>query len=438
MARPLPSTPRDVLQVSVAPLRLVIAAVVGLAERLGFWRDPVAGAAAEEMGPRDNLYWIYKSKCPIARPERGVDLGLDRVRGARALALPDGFEEEARLTFGAGGDILRAAGIAHSKDRLFAGVADLLFDQDVAYANFESPVTTQPLVDEVIGDKGPPIECCSPAQFAILSGHEGRTFDVLNTANNHMFDMGIEGIDTTQAALAAAGILEVGTNAAPGEYGTAKILERGGVRLGFVAATFGLNGHALPDEARHRIHVSPLLSKTSAPDLTLLQRQIDDCRAKGCDFIIASMHWGYEFEFFPRQVQVEAARALVEYGADSIVCHHPHVIQPVELYRPRRDPNRVAAIAYSLGSLTWGFMAPHIVLSTILGLTLAKGRLDGESVTHLAEVRVTPVVRTYGAADGVALTRIVPLDEIGGGEADGALMRDYADLVLGHAAGERS
>lgn len=433
MARPLPSTPRDVLQVSFAPLRLVIAVVVGLAERFGFWRDPLPGAAAaaEEMGARDNLYWIYKSKNPIARPERGAPLTLDRVRGTRTLALPQDMAQTARLTLGAGGDILRAAGIEHSKDVLFAPVRDLLFDRDVAYANFESPITEQPLVEEVIGDKGPPIECCSRAQFDILKGHAGRTFDVLNTANNHIFDMGLEGLDTTQAVLAEAGILDVGTNRTPQDYGKAKILERGGFKLGFVADSFGLNGHVLPEAARHRVHVSRLLAKNTAPDLTLLQRQIDDCREQGCDFVLASMHWGYEFEFFPRRVQVEAARALVEYGADSIVCHHPHVIQPVELYRTRRDPNRVAAIAYSLGSLTWGFMAPHIVLSAILGLTLVKGRRAGESVTYLGEVRVDPVFRTHVEEAGVAVTRIEKLAD--SADSDTAAIAHYADLVLGPA-----
>jgi hypothetical protein len=54
------------------------------------------------------------------------------------------------------------------------------------------------------------------------------------------------------------------------------------------------------------------------PDLTLLEAQIAYCQQQGCDIIIASLHWGYEYEFFPRQHQVELAHALVEAGVDVV------------------------------------------------------------------------------------------------------------------------
>ena len=129
-----------------------------------------------------------------------------------AIGLPPGFEKKQSLTFAAAGDILQAEGLEQSKDILFENIADLLFDQDVAYANFKSPITTQLLKKEVISDREPPTECCSRAQFDILKGHRGKVFDVLNTSNNHAFDMGVEGLDTTLGVFAEEGILETGTN----------------------------------------------------------------------------------------------------------------------------------------------------------------------------------------------------------------------------------
>ncbi|MGI3185714.1 CapA family protein [Nioella aestuarii] len=412
----LPDCPDDVLQVSAPPLRAILAGFQWLANRRQLWRypSPKAATAAEEMSVIDNLYWIYKTSRPITEYERDMPGDLRPDTTAPQAMLPEGFAESTSLSMGAGGDLLRSAGIDGSQDRLFENVADLLFDQDISFANFESPVTTQPLVDEVIGDQGPPTECCSATQFDILTSHKGKRFDILNTANNHMFDMGVEGVETTLATMADRQIMPLGTNAMPDDYGKALIITRGGIKIGFAAAAFGLNGRDLPEAERYRINISRLLSKKGPPDLSLLKRQIDDCKAEGCDFIIASVHWGFEFELFPRAVQIKAARDLVEYGADSILCHHPHVIQPVEYYRPARDPDRVAVIAHSLGSLTWGFMAPHIVLSTILTMRLAKGKKDGEVRTYLAEVTKTPVFRSYVEEDGQMITRLEKLaDHVG-------------------------
>jgi len=430
----LPDCPDDVLQVSAPPLRAVLAGFQWLANRRQLWRYPAAKAAtaAEEMSVIDNLYWIYKTSRPITDYERDLPADLRPNTTAPEAMLPEGFTETASLTIGAGGDLLRSAGIDGSQDRLFEHVADLLFDQDISFANFESPVTTQPLIDEVIGDQGPPTECCSAMQFDILTSHKGKRFDILNTANNHMFDMGVEGVETTLATLADRQILPLGTNAAPDDYGRALVITRNGIKIGFASAAFGLNGHDLPEAETYRIHISRLLSKKGPPDLSLLKRQIDDCKAQGCDFIIASVHWGYEFELFPRTVQIEAARELVEYGADSILSHHPHVIQPVEYYRPARDPDRVAVIAHSLGTLTWGFMAPHIALSTVLNLRLAKGEQNGEARTYLASVVNTPVFRSYVEEDGQMITRLEKLANHAG-NPDSPFPQNYLERVQAYA-----
>lgn len=435
----LPSTPAEVLDLSTRTLRLKVAAAVKAAELFGHWRHPYAAAATsfEEMTLRDIYYWVYKSRNPILRMEKGRRAEEVFSTDRRGVGLPDGFEPKAALTLAAAGDILQSDGLAHAKDRLFENVSDLLFDRTIAFANFESPVTNQALRKEVIGDREAPTECCSAEQFAVLAGHRGKRFDVLNTANNHILDMGLEGIETTLRIMSDHGILAVGTIADRQDFGQGTILVRNGIRIGFAAVTFGLNGHAPPPGEEHRVYTAKLLSKFSGPDLGLLERQIDHCKAQGCDFTVASLHWGYEFEFFPRMRQVAIARELVEHGADAILSHHPHVIQPVEYYRTRRDPDRIAVIAYSLGSLVWGFRAPHLALSAILDLGLAKGRVRGKDATYVETARVTPVFQSSVVADERLLTTIEKLsDHLG--RPDGphperyvAQMKAYADLVLG-------
>lgn len=439
MRSSLPSTPAEVLDISSRTLRFKMNMAVAAARLFGHWKRPLKTAATsfEEMNLTDIYYWVYKSTRPITRVEAGERVEDLLMTDARIVGLPVNFEKHSSLTIGAAGDLLQAEGLELSKDVLYESVADLLFDQTIAYANFESPVTTQPLKKEVIGDKEAPTECCSRAQFDVLTAHKGKRFAVLNTTNNHMFDMGVEGIDTTLKVFSELDILDVGTNRKPEDYGRGKILTRNGIKLGFASATFGLNGHVMPDAEAYRINTARLLSKFVDPELDLLKRQIDDCKRQGCDFIIASVHWGFEFEFFPRQRQVKAARALVEYGADTVLCHHPHVIQPVEYYRTKRDPDRVAVIAYSLGSLAWGYTAPHIVLSMILNLTLSKGRRQGKDLTYIEKAKVTPIFRSTVDQGGTTLTRIERLADHVRGRSDRhppnyiAAIERYARLVLG-------
>jgi poly-gamma-glutamate capsule biosynthesis protein CapA/YwtB (metallophosphatase superfamily) len=438
MSRNLPSTPADVVDASPA-FRLKMKAVLRLARVFKFWEHPYKNAATsyEEMSTLDKIYWFHKNTNPITRREKGERAADLLVTDSRVAGLPQGFEKHSSLTVGAAGDLFYADCLEHSKDVLYENVADLLFDQDISYANFECPLTGKAPEQAAPIDKEAPLTSCTRAQFDILKGYKDRRFTVLNTANNHMLDMGVYGIETTLKAFSDEGILDTGTNRKPDEFGQGKILVSEGIKLGFVSATFGLNGHEMPAREAYRINVSKLTSKYVEPDLDLLKRQIDHCKSQECDFIIASLHWGHEYEFFPRQQQVKAAHALIEWGADAIIGHHSHVIQPVEYYRSRRDPQRIAVIAYSLGSLAWTFAAPHIVLSTILNLTLTKGSLQGRNLTYIEKARATPVFRNYTSSGDKILTRIEKLaghlDGRGGSARQDhiANIKRYADLVLG-------
>lgn len=437
MHNDLPNTPAEVLEIPAA-LRFAMNTVCKSADLFGYWDHPYRNAAAsfEEMNLLDKFYWVYKCTNPITRMEKGVQVADLLNRDNSCVELPQDFAGTARLTLGAAGDLIQTEGLEHSKDTLFENISDLLFEQTVSYANLESPLTGQALQKEVISDKAAPIECCSREQFDILKGHRDKRFTVMHTAGNHMFDMGVEGVETTQQAFAAEGMLDIGTNATPADYGKGKILVSDGIKLGFVSAAYGLNGHDMPKSEDYRIHVARMHSKFAGPDLEVLEKQIAHCKSEDCDFIIASLHWGYEFEFFPRAHQIEIAHKLVEWGADAILAHHPHVIQPVEYYRTQRDPQRIAVIAYSLGSLNWAFAAPHLVLSAILNLTLAKGSRQGNEVTYIERAEVTPVFRTRVNEGGQQLTRIEKLaDQLDNpGVAQAAYIQQinrYAKLVLG-------
>jgi poly-gamma-glutamate synthesis protein (capsule biosynthesis protein) len=248
-------------------------------------------------------------------------------------------------------------------------------------------------------------------------------------------DMGEEGVETTLNQLHKEGIIAVGTNRQEEDRQKGRIIEKGGIKIGFAAATFGLNGKAVPLSRNYLVNVVKFHRQDGTPDLTLLRDQISLCRDQGCDLIIASLHWGYEYEFFPRLHQVEVAHEIIESGADVIIAHHSHVIQPVEYYRTRRDPDRIAVIAYSLGNLTTPFSAPHLVLSQLLELVFARGVFKGSEKTYIEKAEVIPVMQVESESAGLPVILIKKLSDMVRRVEQNAAEEDkeYIGKVAGYA-----
>jgi poly-gamma-glutamate synthesis protein (capsule biosynthesis protein) len=65
-----------------------------------------------------------------------------------------------------------------------------------------------------------------------------------------------------------------------------------------------------------------------------------------CDFLVVFPHWGIEYQITASARQQELAHEFVDAGADLVIGAHPHVVEPVELYRGK-------AIFYSLGNFVF-------------------------------------------------------------------------------------
>jgi len=429
----LPRTPADALEVSTYSLLIKVRLIVFVATLCSYWKYPSkeAATAVEEMTLKDVYYWLYKCRRPMKRREKGSGAPYPSLTEKQDLGLPSGFVKEASLSLSAVGDLFYAPCIENSKDILYQNVSDLIFECDISIANLESPLTTQALHKEVISDKGPPIEGCWRTHLDILTSHMGKYFSVLNLANNHICDRGQEGLALTCSTLSKRNILALGVTPFEAQEGSYQVNDNKGIKLGFVSSTFSLNGRDLNGSNSYRVNQSKLLSKYVDAELDHLRNQIDDCKTRGCDFIICNLHWGYEFEFFPRLQQITAAHQLAEYGADAILCHHPHVIQPIEYYQTKRDINRRVLIAYSLGSLVWGYTAPHLALSMILVLHLAKGQYNHQKITYIENAVATPVFRRHFIEDNKMLTRIEKLSNHLDGQ-DKTHFRKYINIMCSY------
>jgi len=432
----LPATPLDALSIS-GVLRFIVKILHGSADIFGYWKYPSKKAAAdfEDWSLLDKIRWGYKSKNPVLRGEKGAQLEAFFKNNQKKFSLPEGFGKKYSVTFSAVGDLIKVKGLENSRDKLYEKITGLIFDKDISYANLESQLTNRDIGGYTFNEKETPPLCLTKDQYDVIKGHKGKQFTLMHTACNHTFDMGLEGVATTLAQLEKDNILDLGTNRHPAEQQQGRIIEKNGIKIGFVSATFGLNGKVVPQGKEYMVNVvkfHPYQKKQadSKPGLTLLNNQIAYCREQGCDIIIASLHWGYEYEFFPRQHQVEMAHAIVEAGVDVIVAHHAHVLQPVEYYRPQRDPDRTAVIAYSLGNLTTSFSAPHLVLSGVLNLTIEKGNVNGEEKTVVREAQLIPVVQRDFMAGDLPVIQLEKLETFPGNKTSEE--RDYISAVEGY------
>ncbi|MER9651826.1 CapA family protein [Mesorhizobium sp. M0199] len=432
MSHPLPTNPVEAFPITAEMRKTLRNAAI-----FGWWDSPLddVGVDGPEFNATDAAYWYYASVNPITRTSQEVSDAIFKDN-ASTVGLPKGFQTERFLTLGGAGDLIQADGLDQSKDILFEGIEDILFNKDVVFSNYESVVVDEQVAKEYAVDGNSFVMCCSEAQYKTLTQHKFRRFDILNIANNHSLDLGGDALSATQNLCERDGIMDIGAPRTAEEYGRAKIYTCNGIRLGLLSVTFGVNGKQFPEGENFRVHTSKLMSRHVPTDLSLLRAQIRDCKEKGCDFIIASIHWGVEFEFFPRLRQVEAAHSLIEEGVDLILGHHPHVIQPVEYYRTKRDPNRIAVIAYSLGSLTWGwYTAPHLILSLVMNFGLAKGRLGNETKTYIESAASIPVFRNILRDGDRRLMRIEKLgDHAGREDCDTPglrKMKEYVELTKG-------
>lgn len=404
-------TPAEVVRLSPRE-RVRFAAIAGWHVLTGRWRHPApTNGDFEAMTELDKVYWIHKAKHPVTRAEKGAGLEDHFARASRhRWSVPEGFVVSRHATLSAAGDLLDHPWLGRSGGWLYERVAETVFGADLAMANLECVVDPGAAGALVIRLNATAPLALSRSHFDAVKGHEGRCFGFFATANNHSLDFGRDGVSSTRAALSANRIATHGMNESFEESERASLLDVAGVSVAVVSWTFGLNGKRPPDDRPWIVNRAPL--NDSPRDVTLagLETQLAWSRSVGADFVVAQLHWGLEHELFPRRVQVEMAHHLAELGVDLVVGHHPHVVQPMEAYRTRRDRARVVPIYYSLGNLVNPFTHPLYRRGAVARVRLAKGTdANGIARTYVSEATMHHVEQRLERGDRL---RIVELESV--------------------------
>jgi poly-gamma-glutamate capsule biosynthesis protein CapA/YwtB (metallophosphatase superfamily) len=251
----------------------------------------------------------------------------------------------------------------------FKAVAARISQADVAAGNFETTLRTS-------GFTGYP---CFRSPTAYARALKGAGFDVLTTANNHSLDGGATGVRYTSQYLDHIGISHTGSN----HVGPA-IVEHDGVKIAFLAYTYGTNGIR-----------NPFTHAVNRLSLTAIKRDIAAARLKA-DLVIVVPHFGSEYVRTPEAATKAKARAMIDAGADLVLGSHPHVVRPVEKYKGHY-------IVYSMGNFISAMTNTYTDLGIMVSATVA--RRGG--LTKVASLKVLPVYRDVSYGRGASTWRTV-------------------------------
>ena len=201
-------------------------------------------------------------------------------------------------------------------DPTFARLRPLISGADLAFCHEEVPFAAPSQ-----HPRSYPI-FAAPREIAPWIASAG--WDACTTASNHSWDQGFEGVTTTADLLEANGIPHIGTFRSRAERDQPVILTTAdGVRIGVVAATYGLNGFVTPEDQWWAVSQ---LTETRDDLLDQAAR----ARAAGADIVIAHVHWGTEYDPLPNAEQVALAEVLTASpDVDLVLGEHAHVVQPI-------------------------------------------------------------------------------------------------------------
>lgn len=294
--------------------------------------QPIGGYAAQNSGNQAT----EQSGMAQGKTENGNTAGESASANGQSGSsdMPSGSHYE--ITISAAGDVTlgthqeqdygssfrQAYDQAEDEGYFFENVRDIFSADDMTIVNLEGPLTNSDQMREgqTYCIKGDP----AYAHLLTLGDIEAVSF-----ANNHRLDYGEQGSRDTIQALEQEGIVyaydkNVGIYEVPGSA-EAHGGERN-LKIGIISV--------------NEVEWGSQVEK-------LIQNNIETLREQNVDLILVCCHWGIEKDTVPENYQQVLGRKCIDWGADLVIGHHPHVLQGIEEYKGRY-------IIYSLANFCFG------------------------------------------------------------------------------------
>ena len=207
----------------------------------------------------------------------------------------------------------------HNDDINFvmSNTRDIFLQDDLTLINFEGTLTeTKYVPNNKKSNKF--LFNIAPRYVSVLPDNG---VEAVSLENNHVMDHGDEAYDETKETLRTAGVVYSNSE----EIG---VYEAGGIQIAMLS-------YLCIDRYNKPVgQYSSLYEKVEA-DIAAVKKQYP--------IVIVSFHWGNEKDYAPTERQIRMGRLAVDSGADLVIGHHSHRINPIEEYNG-------VYICYSLGN----------------------------------------------------------------------------------------
>ncbi|MCR6112291.1 CapA family protein [Bacillus sp. A301a_S52] len=240
---------------------------------------------------------------------------------------------------------------------MFEGVRHLFTQGDLTIVNQESIIG-----GEELGLSSYP-RFNSPVEIGETLKELG--VDIVNLANNHVLDKGEEGILKSIENWEKLGIPYVGAYKSEEDQQDLRIFNKNGLKICFLSYTKRMAGVKIP---KGKEYLVDSFEKASVNKISKFIREIR--KQKIVDVIVLSVHYGKEYHLFPTSDQKEISASLADAGADVIIGHHPHVLQPPAYILSSRGTKTFTA--YSLGNFFSGQKGVYRQIGAFLTLDVVK------------------------------------------------------------------
>ena len=251
---------------------------------------------------------------------------------------------------------------------IFSGVRDYIASGDLAFANLETVLSDAGLDPRSLHSmhmRGRPDDVLHMVDAG---------FNVVNVANNHMLQHGVEAFEETVATLRDHGLGVVGLAEKNGLNCIPYRTKLGNKDVVFLGYGF---------ERDLYFEDTTLYAQGEEKNI------LEDIRACKTDdnLVVCSFHWGKEFISYPNLAQISLGRKVIEQGCDLILGHHPHVLNGFEIWHD-------CLIFYSLGNFVFDqAWNPPCTEGCIVRLAFedAHFHIDDLKVTRISDT-FTPVL----------------------------------------------
>lgn len=161
------------------------------------------------------------------------------------------------------------------------------------------------------------------------------SIDIVSLANNHYFDLGLDGARHTIQLLDELGIEHIGAGNNIQEASAPAVKVINDKKVAFLAFCDGQYTGWCPFATETKPGVNPMNDDYVVSEIKKYKKQND--------YVVVMPHWGREHTWVTTPRVYKMAKKMIKAGADLVFGSHPHRVQPVVNYKQ-------ASVAFSMGN----------------------------------------------------------------------------------------